>query len=41
MQQETAYLESLATAARYRVDARRLTLLRPDGTIVASFGSAG
>ncbi len=41
MEQETAFLESLATAARYRVDGRRLTLLRPDGTIVASFGSAG
>ena len=37
MEQEAAYLATLPTAVRYRLDGDSLALLRPDGTYVASF----
>ena len=37
MEQETAYLEALPTAARYEVEGRSLRLLTAEGTIVASY----
>jgi heat shock protein HslJ len=37
MEQETAYLAALPTAATYRVDGDSLALLQADGTYVASF----
>jgi heat shock protein HslJ len=37
MEQEQAYLQALPTAATYTVDGSILTLLKPDGTIVATF----
>jgi heat shock protein HslJ len=40
MEQEQAYLEALALAARYQVEGLNLTLLRPDGTIAATFTRA-
>jgi heat shock protein HslJ len=40
MDQETAYLAVLPTAARYRVDGGSLALLAADGTYVATFTNA-
>jgi hypothetical protein len=41
MEQESAFLEALSTAARYRVDGIRLRLERADGTIAATFARVG
>lgn len=40
MEQEAAYLQALASAARYRIDGRTLTLSRADGTQVVDFTRA-
>ena len=40
MEQETAYLEALASATRFRVDGKTLQLTRTDGTLVVDFTRA-
>jgi hypothetical protein len=37
MDQESAYLASLASVEKFRIDGGSLSLLRADGTIVASY----
>lgn len=41
MAQEAAFLDALQTAARYRVDGRKLTLERADGTIAVTLSRVG